>query len=62
MKAKIDPDLCTACGVCEEICAEVFEVPEDVAVVKLDPIPPEHYDACREAAESCPTEAIIIEE
>ena len=31
-------------------------------MVKVDPIPPEHEDACRDAADQCPTEAIEIEE
>jgi ferredoxin len=62
MKVKVDADLCTACGVCEEICPEVFEVTEEVAELKADEVPAEHEDSCRESAESCPTEAIIIEE
>ncbi|MBN1320939.1 MAG: 4Fe-4S binding protein, partial [Thermoleophilia bacterium] len=23
---KVDPDLCTGCGICEDICPDVFEV------------------------------------
>jgi len=62
MKAKVDPELCTGCGVCVDICPEVFDVQNDVTVVLVDPIPSEHEEAVREAAEACPTEAIIIEE
>jgi ferredoxin len=35
---------------------------EDKAVVKVDPVPPELEDACREAVLQCPTDAIEIEE
>ena len=62
MKAKVDAELCTGCGLCEDTCPEVFEVPDDVARVKVDVVPPEAEETCREAAEGCPNEAISIEE
>ena len=64
MMAYVDPDLCTACGACVDICHEVFDQPDDsdVAVVLVDEVPPDQEARCREAAESCPVEAIIIEE
>jgi hypothetical protein len=31
-------------------------------VVKVDEVPPEIEEACREAVDNCPTEAISIEE
>ena len=34
----------------------------DVAVTKMEDVPQELEGACTEAAESCPAEAIIIEE
>jgi len=62
VKATVNEE-CTACGICEDTCPEVFELgDEDIAVVKLDPIPEKHQDAVREAAEECPSEAIEISE
>ena len=55
-------DECTACGLCEDTCPEVFELGDEKAVVKLDPVPEEYEKACREAAEECPCEAIEIRE
>ena len=52
----------SGCGPCEEICPEVFEVVDDVANVKVDEVPAEQYRSCKEAAESCPSEAISLEE
>ena len=61
MKAKVDPELCTGCAACEDICPEVFALEDDLAEVREDPVAPEHEDACREAMEACPVEAISIE-
>lgn len=62
MQVKIDETLCTGCEVCVDTCPDVFEMGDDFVVAKLNPVPDEHEDACREAAEGCPCEAINIEE
>jgi len=62
MKTIVDEDACTACGLCEDTCPEVFELRDDVAVVLADPVPGDQEDLCRQAAEECPAEAIAIEE
>lgn len=59
----VDPELCTGCGPCVDICPEVFELnDEGISVVKVKEVPAELQQACREAVESCPPEAISIEE
>ena len=63
MKAKVDPDLCTGCSLCEEVCPEVFEMNADgVAESKVDPVPAEAEETARDAADQCPVEAITIED
>ena len=63
MRVRVDQDLCTGDGICEEICPEVFEVREDgLAYVKDHVVDADLEEAVREAAEQCPSEAIIIEE
>lgn len=61
MKAKVDPELCVGCGLCIDICPEVFEMKDDKAVVIVDVVPADKEDACKHAKDECPTEAIIIE-
>ncbi len=61
MKAKVDPDLCTGCELCCDTAPDVFEMKGDVAVAKVNEVPADQEDAVREAAESCPASAIIIE-
>ncbi|HOL21797.1 MAG TPA: ferredoxin [bacterium] len=62
MKVRVDESLCTGCGLCVDICPEVFEMPEAVSIVKSHNVPEDLAEKVKEAAESCPVEAIIIEE
>jgi ferredoxin len=62
MKAIVDENTCTGCGLCADTCPDVFEMDVDTAKVKVDVVPPETEASCREAAEGCPVEAITIEE
>jgi len=48
---------CTACGLCEEICPEVFKLKE-IATVIEDANYNDHEEKIKEAAESCPVEVI----
>jgi len=52
---------CTACGMCEEICPEVFEMPDEAQVIEGADYSA-HEDNIIEAAESCPVEIIKYEE
>lgn len=61
MKTKVDPDLCTGCELCVDTAPDVFELKGDVAVAKVAAVPADMEESVREAAESCPAEAIIIE-
>jgi len=62
VRVRVDQALCVGDETCVDICPELFEMDGDVAVSKKDEVPEELKEACREAAESCPAEAIIIEE
>lgn len=55
-------DECSACGICEDICPEVFEMGDEKADVKVNPVPADLEEKVRESAEECPVEAIEISE
>ncbi|MFA7158066.1 MAG: ferredoxin [Kiritimatiellia bacterium] len=61
MKASVDPTKCTGCGICCDVCPEVFELEGDLAKVKVDIVPPEAEEKCREAEKNCPVEAIALQ-
>lgn len=63
MKIQVDRDVCAGIGFCIESCPEVFGFDEQhISTVKLDDIPAELEQACREAADNCLANAIAIEE
>ena len=61
MRVSVDDGLCAATGQCEMICPEVFEV-DLVSEVKVERPGPALHEQVREAAESCPTGAILLED
>jgi len=48
---------CTACGLCEDICPEVFKV-EDIATIIEGVNFADFEENIKEAADSCPVEII----
>ena len=60
MKAFVDADVCTGCGLCVDTCPEVFEMGADTATVIGDSVPADAATTCKEAAADCPVEAIKI--
>lgn len=61
MKATIDTDTCTGCGLCVDTCPEVFEMDDSVANVKGAEVPASAAKTCQEAADNCPVECINVE-
>jgi len=62
MRVTVDEDTCIGCGLCAEECPEVFEMNDDKIRVKVDEVPEDVTESCKEAAENCPVEAIQMED
>ncbi len=59
MKVRVNPDECISCGLCIDLCPNVFEWDEDEMARAIKPEVPEGEEDCVEdAIEQCPTGAI----
>lgn len=63
MKVTVNFDACASTGACAQVAPEVFEIRNDGYLHVLQASPrPELYDAVQEAADLCPTGAILLED
>jgi ferredoxin len=64
MTATVKTGTCIGCGLCVDICPDMFAMDEetDVATTKALRVPAELKEKSREAATNCPVEAIVVEE
>jgi ferredoxin len=61
MKPVVDHDLCIGCGLCEDLCPDVFQLRDDGLSHVINENPGEDlYDCTRDAADGCPVDAISI--
>jgi len=62
MRVRIDEEACVGDGACVEVCPEIFEMAGEIVRVKMEKVPDELQKSCREAADECVVEAIVIED
>lgn len=63
MKVKVNKDICIGCGACQAIVPDVFELEDDgLASCKVSIIEENKKEDVTDAADSCPTGAIEVEE
>ncbi|MEW2626408.1 ferredoxin [Streptomyces sp. NPDC048106] len=62
MKVHVDPQLCQGHTLCAMTASDLFALRDEDghAYVLFDEVPPEMEDQAREAARSCPEQAIVL--
>ena len=61
MRAKVHKDECIGCGMCVNICPEVFSMGEDEKAFVIKDTSPETEQGVADAMENCPVAAISEE-
>lgn len=61
MKAKVN-EICIGCGLCNSICPQVFTMTDEGVATASSDISEEQEESVQEVADSCPVDAIEVEE
>ena len=63
VKVTVNFDLCASTGACAHVAPEVFEIRNDGYLhIRKNQPGPELYDVVQQAADLCPTGAIVLED
>ena len=63
MKVVVKRDDCISCGACESVCSDVFQLDDEgISSVNEKNLIDADKELVKEAAASCPTSAINVEE
>jgi len=62
MAIKVNKDLCIGCGTCEVVCPKVFKMNDEgkADVINSALADKDNIECAKNAAESCPTQAIEV--
>lgn len=62
MKANVEKGICVGCGLCTELCPDVFRIDEDgLAIAEDKDISGTDLECAKDTAHKCPVNAINIE-
>lgn len=61
MKGYVNKDTCIGCGICPDVCPQVFKMDDDGKAVAIDDeIPEDSIDDAIDARTQCPVDAIDV--
>lgn len=61
MKGYVDKDTCIGCGICPDVCPEIFKMDDDgKAIGSDDEISEDAMDNALDAEAQCPVDAIKV--
>ena len=61
MKAKVK-NMCIGCGACQALVPDVFEINDEGVAEVIVEVVPENLEEVKDASESCPVNAIEVNE
>ena len=61
MKATVDQETCTGCGLCTQTCPEVFQMDGEKAKASVGVVPKGKEECSKKAAAECQVSAISIQ-
>ena len=61
MKVRVDSSGCISCGVCVDICPEMFQLTAEGLAEAYGTVDTVLVSKVQEAAEDCPTDVIAVE-
>jgi ferredoxin len=59
VRVNVNRDRCEGNAVCMGISPELFDLDDDYAVVKFDPVPPQLESLAEQAVAECPRAALL---
>ncbi|MCU1615621.1 MAG: putative ferredoxin [Frankiales bacterium] len=61
IRARVDRERCEGYSQCNALAPELFELDDDgISTPLVGDVPPDLLDALRDAADHCPTQAILV--
>lgn len=62
MKVRVNQDTCIGCGMCIDMCSEVFEYNDSgLSAAKSEEVDSSFTESVTEAQQACPVDAIEVE-
>ena len=62
MKVVVDKEACISCGLCVDLCPDVYQLDDDdKAEAKVDTVPAKFEECAQDGADQCPVDAIEVQ-